>query len=228
MSYYGLPYNSKNASYHSHIFVNVFNTDFAIIDFQSDDKAGQWEKEYKNVKRAEDSVIMYIEANHVSLIKKMFFLSMNSFWWRWPFQINRDTSMCLQIFIFQITTFASTLSCLWFLDQSSHTLMRMAYYKHPISLMTLDRVSRQFLEIRLLPFIKKCFSDIGKCYISFHFILIICKLLVWQSYLFQNYDVHFSRVTDNTLQIVGVTELHITKLWGASAVALFQGDRMVF
>ena len=53
------------------MFLNVFNTDFAIIDFQSDDKAGQREKEYKDVKRAEDWVIMYVESNHVSLIEHM-------------------------------------------------------------------------------------------------------------------------------------------------------------
>ena len=71
MSYYGLPTNFKNASYRSRIFVNVFNTEFAIIDFQSDDKARQWEKECKNVKRAEDFVIMCVKANHVSLVENM-------------------------------------------------------------------------------------------------------------------------------------------------------------
>ena len=40
--------------------------------------------------------------------------------------------------------------------------------------------------------------------------------------------VHFLRVTVDILQIVGVAELHLPKLWGASAVAIFQGDSVVF
>ena len=71
MSYYGRRTNFNNASHPSRILINVFNIDLAMIDFQSDGKAGQWEKEYKNIKTAEDFVIMCVEANHVSLIEKM-------------------------------------------------------------------------------------------------------------------------------------------------------------
>ena len=40
MSYYRLPDNYKHASYGSRMFLNVYNTSFAMIDFQSDDEAG--------------------------------------------------------------------------------------------------------------------------------------------------------------------------------------------
>ena len=36
------------------MFLNVWNTDFAIIDFESDEEAEQWQKGCKDVKRAED------------------------------------------------------------------------------------------------------------------------------------------------------------------------------
>ena len=67
MSCYGLPDNYNNASYGSCMFLNVYNTNIAIIEFQSDDKAEQWQTGYKDAKRAKDWVIMYIESNHVSL-----------------------------------------------------------------------------------------------------------------------------------------------------------------
>ena len=70
LSYYGHPSTYNNASYGSCMFFNVWNTDFAIIDFQSDDEAEQWQKGYKDIKRAEDWVVMHIEANHVSLTEK--------------------------------------------------------------------------------------------------------------------------------------------------------------
>ena len=53
------------------MFLNVWNTDFAIIDFESDEEAEQWQKGCKDVKRAEDWVVMCVESNHASLTEKM-------------------------------------------------------------------------------------------------------------------------------------------------------------
>ena len=61
MSYYGPPINFNSPSYPIRILTNVYNTDFGILDFQSNDEAVQWEKEYNDTETVEDFVIIYVE-----------------------------------------------------------------------------------------------------------------------------------------------------------------------